>query len=102
MAGKREKPEDIVLKIRKVEVLQGQDAPARLFYAFGLERQVPLRDIDRFFDSDGGKILCQVTTAKINGAEPFTYLKATLEAIAAVHPASRVDELLPWNFNPSS
>ncbi|WP_394355467.1 transposase domain-containing protein [Meridianimarinicoccus sp. MJW13] len=30
------------------------------------------------------------------------YLKATLEAIAAAHPASRIDELLPWNFTPSS
>lgn len=26
MAGKREKPEDIVLKLRQVEVLQGQDS----------------------------------------------------------------------------
>ena len=28
--------------------------------------------------------------------------KATLEAIAAGHPASQIDELLPWNFKPSS
>ena len=28
MAGKREKPEDIVLKLRQVEVLQGQGEPA--------------------------------------------------------------------------
>ena len=27
MAGKREKPEDIVLKLRHVEVLQGQGKP---------------------------------------------------------------------------
>ncbi len=43
-----------------------------------------------------------IATAKINGVEPFAYLKATLEAIAAGHPASRIDELLPWNFNPAS
>ncbi|WP_282449464.1 transposase domain-containing protein, partial [Roseibium sediminicola] len=30
------------------------------------------------------------------------YLKATLEAIAGGHPKSRIDELLPWNFKPSS
>nr|WP_242662694.1 transposase domain-containing protein [Salipiger profundus] len=30
------------------------------------------------------------------------YLKATLEAIAAGHPASRIYQLLPWNFTPSS
>ncbi len=29
MAGKREKPEDIVLKLRQVEVLQGQDCVFR-------------------------------------------------------------------------
>lgn len=34
--------------------------------------------------------------------EPFAYLKATLEAIAAGHPKSRIDELLPWNFAQSS
>ena len=48
------------------------------------------------------RIASLIATAKINGVEPFAYLKATLEAIAAGHPASRTDELLPWNFNPSS
>ncbi|UWQ64610.1 transposase domain-containing protein [Leisingera caerulea] len=43
-----------------------------------------------------------IATAKINGAEPFAYLQATLEAIAADHPASRLYKLLPWNFQPSS
>ena len=32
----------------------------------------------------------------MNGVEPYAYLKATLEAIAAGHPASRIDDLLPW------
>ncbi|MPQ93236.1 transposase domain-containing protein, partial [Thioclava sp. JE_KL1] len=39
---------------------------------------------------------------KINGVEPFAYLKATLEAIAAGHPQGRIDELLPWTFKSSS
>jgi len=39
-----------------------------------------------------------IATCKLNGVEPFAYMKATLEAIAAGHPQSRVDELLPWNF----
>jgi len=30
------------------------------------------------------------------------YLKATLEAIANGHPQARIDDLLPWNFQPSS
>ena len=48
------------------------------------------------------RIASLIATAKINGVEPFAYLKATLEAIAAGHPARRIDELLPWNFTPSS
>ncbi|MFW2590035.1 transposase domain-containing protein [Sagittula sp. SSi028] len=44
----------------------------------------------------------QIATAKIKGVEPFAYLKATREAIAAGHPASRIDELLPWSFTTSS
>ena len=38
-----------------------------------------------------------IETCKLNGVEPFAWLKATLEAIAAGHPASRIDDLLPWN-----
>ena len=34
--------------------------------------------------------------------EPYSWLKATLEAIAAGHPNDRIDELLPWNFATSS
>jgi transposase len=48
------------------------------------------------------RIASLVETCKLNGVEPFAYLKATLEAIAAGHPASRIDELLPWNFQPAS
>jgi transposase len=49
-----------------------------------------------------GRIASLIETAKINGVEPFAYLKATLEAISAGHPHSRIDDLLPWNFTPSS
>jgi len=49
-----------------------------------------------------GRIASLIETAKINGIEPFDYLRATLEAIAAGHPRKRIDELLPWNFKPSS
>ena len=43
-----------------------------------------------------GRIASLIATEKINEIEPFAYLKATLEAIAAGHPANRIDELLPW------
>ena len=44
------------------------------------------------------RIASLIETAKMNGIEPFAYLTATLEAIAAGHPSSRLGELLPWNF----
>jgi transposase len=49
-----------------------------------------------------GRIASLIETCKINGVEPFAYLKATLTAIANGHPQSRLDDLLPWNFKPSS
>ena len=32
----------------------------------------------------------------------FGHSSATLEAIANGHPQARIDDLLPWNFQPSS
>lgn len=49
-----------------------------------------------------GRIASLVETCKINGIELFAYLKATLTALANDHPQSRLDDLLPWNFKPSS
>lgn len=39
-----------------------------------------------------------IATCKLNGVEPYAWLKATLEAIAAGHPNADIDALLPWNF----
>jgi len=39
-----------------------------------------------------------IETCKMNGVNPFDYLKATLEALANGHPQSRIDELMPWAF----
>jgi hypothetical protein len=38
----------------------------------------------------------------MNGIDPFAYLKATLEALANGHPQSRIDDLMPWAFKPTS
>jgi transposase len=35
-------------------------------------------------------------TAKLNGVNPEAYLRDTLAKIAAGHPISRIDELMPW------
>ena len=39
------------------------------------------------------RIASLIETCKLNGVEPYAYLKAPLEAIAAGHPAARIDEL---------
>lgn len=49
-----------------------------------------------------GRVASLIETCKLNSVEPYAYLKATLEAIAAGHPASRIDELMPWNFKPDA
>lgn len=45
------------------------------------------------------RIASLIATCKMNGVEPFAYLKATLEAIAAGHPHADIDDLLPWAFS---
>ena len=49
-----------------------------------------------------GRIASVIETCKMNSVEPYAWLKTTLEKIAAGHPNSRIDELLPWNFKPPS
>jgi hypothetical protein len=39
-----------------------------------------------------------IATCKMNGVEPFAYLRTTLERLAAGHACARLDELLPWRF----
>jgi transposase len=58
-----------------------------------------------FAGSDGGAdrwaIVCSlITTAKLNDREPYAYLKDVLGRMAKGHPASRLDDLLPWNWTP--
>jgi hypothetical protein len=66
---------------------------------------------ERSLDHDGSEIATEglrriaslIETCKINDIDPFTYyLKVTLTAIANGHPQSHIDDLLPWNFKPSS
>ncbi len=41
-----------------------------------------------------------IVTAKMNGIDPQAWLADVLARIAG-HPASRIDELLPWNWRPA-
>ena len=44
------------------------------------------------------RIASLIETCKMNGVEPYAWLKSTLEKIAAGHPQSQIHDLLPWNF----
>ncbi len=37
-----------------------------------------------------------VETAKLNGVKPYAWLRDSLTLMVGGHPASRLDELLPW------
>ena len=46
-------------------------------------------------------IMSVLHTARINGHEPFAYLKDVLERLPS-QPASRIDELLPYHWQPAT
>jgi hypothetical protein len=43
-----------------------------------------------------------IVTAKLNNVEPFASLRDVLQRMTDGHPASRLDELLPWNWQPKN
>ena len=54
-----------------------------------------------FAGSDGGgerwAVLCSlIETCKLNGVEPYDYLRDVLTQMVDGHPVNRLDELLPW------
>jgi hypothetical protein len=57
-----------------------------------------------FLGSDAGGqraaiVYTVAETAKLNGLDPEAYIASVLDRLARGHSASRLDELLPWNFN---
>jgi len=46
-------------------------------------------------------IMTLVQSARLNGHDPYAYLKYVLTGLPT-HPASRIDELLPHNWTPES
>lgn len=56
-----------------------------------------------FAGSDGGgerwAVVCSlIETAKLNQVEPYAYLKDVLQRLVDGQPMSRIDDLLPWNW----
>ena len=55
-----------------------------------------------FAGSDGGAdrwaiVASLIETAKLNGVEPFAWLRDALARMVAGHPSHQLDQLLPWN-----
>lgn len=42
-----------------------------------------------------------IETCKLNSVDPHAWLTATLQAIINGHKQSKIDELLPWNYQPT-
>jgi transposase len=58
-----------------------------------------------FAGSDGGgnrwAVVCSlIETCKLNGVEPYPYLRDVLTRMVDGHPVNRLDELLPWAWKP--
>ena len=47
-------------------------------------------------------MLTLIQTAKLNDVEPFAYLEDVLDRMTNGHPMSQIDDLLPWNWKPST
>ena len=43
-------------------------------------------------------VMSLVHSARLNGHDPYAYLKDILERMSNGHPVSRLDGLLPWNW----
>ena len=61
------------------------------------------RRMAHFLDGGSSGIDCDQAQfpSTTHGLDPHAYLKATLETIAGGHPASDIDQLLPWAFTPT-
>ena len=42
-----------------------------------------------------------IETCKLNAIDPHAWLTSTLHAIVNGHKQSRIDELMPWNYQPT-
>lgn len=76
------------LQGRRVEI--GSNAVVNLIRPITLTRKNALFAGHEEGGRNRGRIASLIVTAKINGVEPFAYLKATPEAITAGHPAHRI------------
>ena len=100
----------VVVATRAVDFRKGHDGHVEMDSNFVENRIRPIKLTAKnaLFAGHGegaaawGCIASHIETCKMNGVEPYAWLKSTLEKIAAGHPQSRLHELLPWHFDPAS
>ena len=63
-------------------------------------KQLAVRGLARPVASAPPRSITVIETCKINGVEPQAYIADVIAKIADDWPASRWDELLPWNWQP--
>ena len=88
----------------------GLDLAKNVFQAHGANpventiRPITLNRKNALFagHDEGGRTWARMAsimeTCKLNAVDPYAYLRTTLTAIANRHPASRIDDLMPWAF----
>lgn len=50
----------------------------------------------------GPRMASPIETCKVNAVDADAYLRKTLTAITNGHPASHIDDLMPWPFQKRS
>ncbi len=60
-----------------------------------------------FAGSDGGgerwaTVCSLIATARLDDVEPYAYLSDVLRRMTDGYPVNRLDDLLPWNWSPTS
>ena len=101
-------PDQDTKSVGGASAVNGAARPRRKRRRRNMEKKIRIvRENALFAGHDEGakawvRIVSLAETAKINQINPHAYLKATLEAIAAGHPASDIDALMPRAYAPAS
>lgn len=110
LSGKSKLAEAIRYALSRRQALERFLADGRIEIDSNIvERAIRPQTITRknsiFAGSDGGgrtwaTIATLLTTAKMNGVDPFVWLAQTLQRLADGWPNSQIGDLMPWNYKP--
>lgn len=87
------------------ELQRSQASVASLAKRYGINEKTVLKWRHRQSVASAERdvaIYSVIETAKLNGIEPQAYIADVIEKFASGWPASRWDELRPWNWQPTT